>query len=94
MTTTRVLYLVAYDIRDKARIRRIQQLIQPLSVGGQKSAYECWLSLAEKQRAVTRCQQVMARQDSLLLIRLIRPDKAMLLGKAAAVPAPGYLYLG
>ena len=90
----RILYLVAYDISNKACLRHMHQLIQPLAVGNQKSAYECWLSAPEKQSLIMQSRQILADKDRLLIIRLINPHKAVLLGKASHVPAYGYLYIG
>ena len=42
------LYIVAYDISDHKRLQRVCQLLKDYAVGGQKSAYECYLSPADK----------------------------------------------
>jgi len=45
----RKLYIVAYDIRDPSRLAAVLRVVRGFSSGGQKSAYECWLSREEYQ---------------------------------------------
>lgn len=46
---TRHLFLVGYDIRENPIRRRALRDVQHHALGGQKSFYECWLSVAELQ---------------------------------------------
>ncbi|MFN3630330.1 MAG: hypothetical protein ACK4XK_09825 [Casimicrobiaceae bacterium] len=40
-------YLLAYDISDNRRRVKLCDMAQRFATGGQKSAYECWLSPGE-----------------------------------------------
>jgi hypothetical protein len=46
---TRHLFLVGYDIQDNSTRRRALRDVQHHALGGQKSFYECWLTVAELQ---------------------------------------------
>ena len=45
----RDLYLVAYDIREPRRLRKMLYLLKEYASGGQKSAFECYLTAGEKK---------------------------------------------
>ncbi len=42
----RTLYLVAYDVRRPSRLRKALRVLKDYASGGQKSAFECYLSAA------------------------------------------------
>ncbi len=44
---SRTLYLVCYDVADARRLRRVHKLVMAYAIGGQKSFYECWLTVPE-----------------------------------------------
>lgn len=83
----RSFYLVAYDVRDDQRLARIHAVVYALSCGGQKSAFECWLSRAEKRQLLARLTQLKAPEDAVVLIRLNADQAVMRLGIAPLLPA-------
>lgn len=58
----RSLYVIAYDIGDATRQRKVRERLTHYRVSGQKSCFECWLTLADLQRLLTE------------LAGLIKPD--------------------
>ena len=80
---TRRLYVVAYDIRDPARLRRVLQVVKSWSAGGQKSVHECWLEEGEAERLIEELEaQVHPEVDSLVVFRPEDPKKTRTLGIA------------
>ena len=47
MTKNRLLVLVAYDISDARSLYRVKKLLTSFAVSGQKSFYECWVTVTE-----------------------------------------------
>lgn len=91
----RLLYLVAYDVRDPKRLRHTYQVLKEFACGGQKSAFECYLTQAERDELVSRVEQcVDTDEDALLVIRLAEPDKVSTLGIAVKPADELYTYLG
>jgi|JI6StandDraft_1071083.scaffolds.fasta_scaffold641514_1 CRISPR-associated protein Cas2 len=82
----RSFYLVAYDVRDDQRLARIYAVVYALSCGGQKSAFECWLSASEKHQLLTALATLKAPEDAVVLIRLTADQAVMRLGVAPALP--------
>lgn len=92
---SRSLFLIAYDVRNSKRLRHVHQVLKDFASGGQKSAFECYLSLAERKELLLRVAQVMdGDEDSLLLIRLGACESVELLGKAIKPLDETYTYLG
>lgn len=48
--SNRDLYIAAYDISSARRLRAALKLVKGHATGGQKSAYECFLTPAERRR--------------------------------------------
>ncbi len=55
----RTLYLVAYDVTDPSRLRRVHRFMVGWKVGGQKSFYECWLTPAERELVLSGLQDLI-----------------------------------
>ena len=92
---TRRLYLVAYDVRDSKRLRQTHHVLKDFACGGQKSAFECYLTQAERDELVSRVEQCMdADEDALLVIRLTDADNVSILGIAMKPADELYTYLG
>lgn len=71
MSKARPLYLVAYDIADPRRLRRVHQAVKGYSTGGQKSVHECFLSLAEREALSAELARLIdPAEDSVLMLRL------------------------
>jgi len=56
----RSLYLVCYDIADHRRLYRVHKFLMGYKVGGQKSFFECWLTVGELAQV---CRGLLDRMD-------------------------------
>lgn len=91
----RQLYLVAYDVRNSKRLRETHKVLKEFACGGQKSAFECYLTQAELEELVRRVEQCMdIGEDALLVIRLTARDNVTTLGIAVKPADELYTYLG
>jgi CRISPR-associated protein Cas2 len=91
----RELYLVAYDIREPKRLRRMLAVLKEYACGGQKSAFECYLSARERRELLDRVGQTMDEDvDAFLVIRLTGRDAVATLGVAVKPADELYTYLG
>ena len=91
----RTLYLVAYDIREPSRLRHILEIIKDFATGGQKSAYECYLSSRERSELLDRAgSEIDPGEDRLFLLRLPGTPRVHALGIATSPQDPGFFYQG
>ena len=85
----RHLYVVGYDIADKARRRRAFAAIRGYVAGGQKSLHECWMTTGEATAALQAVRSIIDHeQDRAILIRL--GPSAWVLTRGRAVPPAEY----
>lgn len=64
------LFLVARDIHCNRRRTAVRKITAVFAVGGQKSAYECWLTPAQRDRLCQKLtQQIDSEEDRLLMLR-------------------------
>lgn len=92
---SRKLYLVAYDVCEPKRLKRMLNVLKEFASGGQKSAFECYLSDAEKRRLLMRVENVMEPQeDAFMIIKLAERAAVNTLGIAVAPLDQLYTYLG
>jgi CRISPR-associated protein Cas2 len=92
---SRRLYLVAYDVHSPRRLRHILLVLKDYASGGQKSAFECYLSAAEKSELIQRAEQLLDMdKDSFLLMPLMGRDAVDVLGRAIVPVDELYTYLG
>lgn len=92
--TDRALYLAAYDVADPKRLRLSLELIKGHATGGQKSAYECFLTEAEQNRLLQDMALVLEEEeDSFLLIGLDPRSRVYTLGRAVAPSDAEVFYL-
>lgn len=90
----RRLYLAAYDIANPRRLRLALELVKGYATGGQKSAYECWLSDHEKAELLLDIAMTLdEQQDSFLLIGLDPRARVQTLGTAEAPANPDTFYI-
>lgn len=61
--SNRALYLVCYDIRNSSRLRQVHHFLQGFKVGGQKSFFECWLTLNELKTVRNSLIQMINSED-------------------------------
>lgn len=91
---TRHLFLVGYDISENPTRRRALRDVQHHALGGQKSFYECWLSVGELQ---TLLAQMRARihngTDRVVFIRLDARSQSLQLGQAEPINSADYFHI-
>lgn len=91
----RTLYLIAYDIREPKRLRHIGYTIKVFATGGQKSAYECYLTKGELQQLLKQSKAILnSDEDYLLIIKPLTPHLTKALGKAEVPHLKTFLYFG
>ncbi|OIP07942.1 MAG: CRISPR-associated protein Cas2 [Betaproteobacteria bacterium CG2_30_68_42] len=92
---TRDLFLASYDVADPMRLREALVLVKGHATGGQKSAYECFLSEGERAALVRDMTAVLdAREDAFFLLRLDPRAIVRALGIAVAPEDPPFFYYG
>ena len=90
----RRLYLVAYDIAAPRRLRAALDLVKGHATGGQKSAYECWLTGAEKSELLHELSRILDEvEDTALVIDLDPRAAPLVLGIAETPIDPEHFYL-
>ncbi|BAU58767.1 hypothetical protein HH1059_20600 [Halorhodospira halochloris] len=91
----RKLFLAAYDVRCPQRLTKSVRVIKGYASGGQKSAYECWLTQAEQEELHLQMANVIdPRVDQFALLPL-EPRKPLVTLGAAEEPAdPDFFYFG
>lgn len=90
----RRLYLAAYDVAHPRRIKLSLELVKGYATGGQKSAYECWLTEGEKSALLHDMALVLEEgEDSFLLIGLDPRSPVQTLGQAETPADPDLFYI-
>jgi CRISPR-associated protein Cas2 len=91
----RDLYIAAYDICCAKRLRAALKAVKGHATGGQKSAYECFLTPAERRGLLDDLRSIIkAGEDRVLLIRLDPRSRVHTLGIAEAPLESSYFYCG
>jgi len=91
----RDLYIAAYDIRSPQRLRAARKVVKGYATGGQKSAYECFLTAAERRDLVRELRRVMEPdEDRVLLIRLDPRSRVHTLGVGETPQDGPFFYCG
>lgn len=91
----RKLYLAAYDISERSRLRSALKAARSFAIGGQKSVHECSLSAAELDELLATMDILLDEDtDRLLLIRLDPRAASFLLGRAVRPVIQQVLYFG
>lgn len=93
--SNRSLFLAAYDIRQPRRLRQALRVIKAYACGGQKSAFECWLTPAEIPQIVAEMRAVMDQgEDQFALVPLDPRRTPVALGIAVPPADPAFYYFG
>jgi len=93
--THRDLHLACYDVVEPCRLRAALKLVRRYATGGQKSAYEIFLTRSERDTLVVEMRALLdLTADRFLLIRLEPVGKKFAIGKAVAPADPDYFYVG
>ncbi len=91
---TRHLFLVGYDITENPRRRHALRHVQHHALGGQKSFYECWLSVAELQTLLAQLRsRIDAESDRVVFVRLDARSQSLQLGQAQAIASADYFHI-
>ena len=92
---SRALYLIAYDVSDHSRLAKVHHYLKGYSTGGQKSAYECFLTEAEL-REVTRSLRHLIDdvEDRVHVFGMDGRSKTHTLGIAVQPKDPAFFYFG
>jgi len=91
----RDLHLACYDVAEPGRLVAALKLARRYATGGQKSAHELFLTLAERNTLVADMGDLLdLSTDRFLLLRLDPRSKLFTLGKAVPPADPDYFYVG
>jgi len=91
----RTLYLVAYDVADHVRLAKVHDFLKGYSTGGQKSAYECFLSDGELREVSTGLSGLIAATDDRIhIFQMDGRSRTHTLGIAEQPKDPVYFYVG
>lgn len=94
MLTDRDLYLAAYDIAARRRLRAALDLVRSYATGGQYSVHECWLTPAERAQLIVDANSLLdAEEDRMLLLRLDPRGATITLGVAERPADPACFYI-
>jgi CRISPR-associated protein Cas2 len=84
-----------YDISSARRLRAALKLVKGHATGGQRSAYECFLTSAERRDLLRDLRGVIEPgEDRVLLIRLDPRSPVHTLGIAEPPQDPPFFYCG
>lgn len=87
----RSLYVVAYDVTDDDRLVAALRIVRDYATGGQKSAYECFLSQSERVELLHRLEGVLdLADDRIVLVPVDHPTGVRVLGIAPAPSDPSF----
>jgi CRISPR-associated protein Cas2 len=91
----RTLYLIAYDITDDRRLNHVRNLLKGYSTGGQKSAYECFLSDGELRSVMSMLSRlILPSEDRAHIFRMDGRSRTLALGIAVQPKDSDYFYIG
>ncbi len=91
---TRHLFLVGYDISENPARRRALRNVQQHALGGQKSFYECWLTVGELQTLLAQLRtHINQEADRVVFIRLDARSQSLQLGQAQAIDNANYFHI-
>lgn len=83
---SRHLFLVGYDISSAKRLAKALKAVRAHATGGQKSFYECWLSVGELQDVMAALRQILDPEaDRAVFVRLDGSAQSIALGAAEPV---------
>ena len=92
---TRKLYLAAYDVRSPRRLPRVLRVVRGYASGGQKSAYECWLTQVEWNALHRDMANVLDPEDDQFALIPLDPRRPLVtLGTAEPPANPDIFYFG
>lgn len=91
----RSLYIVAYEIANPKRLRRVLQILKEYATGGQKSVFECFIAEGERRELLGRVRgELEETEDKFLLLRLDPRSEIRVYGRGVAPVNPSYFVVG
>jgi len=75
-------FIIAYDIFDKKRLRKVREIAYSYTLGGQKSALEAPLDATNMKSLVKEFLNILEDEDKVNIIKVSEP---ILLGKATQI---------
>lgn len=91
----RDLYLAAYDVTDSERLQAALHVLKGYASGGQKSVFECFLTVRERSALLGEIRGVLdISTDRFLLLPLPDHRRIRTLGIAIAPSDPEFYYVG
>lgn len=94
MSGNRKFYLALYDVADSSRLAQTLNLIRNHAYGGQKSAYEVYLSDTERNDLITALTFLLdSKDDRFLLLQLDPRAKVHTLGIAVEPSDADFFYI-
>lgn len=91
---TRHLFLVGYDISENRCRRRTLRDVQHHALGGQKSFYECWLTVGELQTLLAQLRsRIDQHSDRVVFVRLDARSQSVQIGQAQAIDNADYFHI-
>lgn len=92
--THRHLFLIGYDIKSNSRRCKALRQVQPHAMGGQKSFYECWLTVSELQELLGRLKNgIEGEADRVVIVRLDARTQSITLGQAESIANTDYFHI-
>ena len=94
LNTARTLYLVCYDIAHPKRLAQVHKFLLGYKIGGQKSFFECWLTVGEL-KTVRRglVERMDERNDRAHIFQLDPRQHIDYLGTAKTVSGDTFMIL-
>ncbi|MEE6031732.1 CRISPR-associated endonuclease Cas2 [Avibacterium paragallinarum] len=80
--SSRLRYLIAYDITENKRLHRIHKKVEAYAIGGQKSFYECWMTETELEEFKQQIEIMLEMGDRVFIFQLHKDTQPMLYGIA------------
>lgn len=81
-------HLVAYDVRDDRRLRRVARHLEGYGERVQLSLFRCRLTVRSRARLLWELASILAPEDSLLVLPLCERCEARVCVRGAARPWP------
>ena len=88
------LYLCCYDIEDDKTRGQVYRTFQQYQSGGQFSAYECYLTIKQKDKLEEELNEIIDQNDTLKFQVLRNTSGVICLGQAKKSLDPSFLYIG
>ena len=94
LTENRLLVLVAYDISDSSALYRVKKLLTSFAVSGQKSFYECWVTVTELKDLIEKIgTRINQATDRVHFFELDKSHFPVFLGQAGRQNLKPFLIL-